>query len=212
MKLKQLVMSGVVAAAALTAPVAHAAFVIGSASVLGFFQNNTTALGVPTSIVSQLTAFDVLGSITVGATSGNLMPNAAGTSFDFSILTVPQTIFAFNGFTFVVTDFDPPSTQAFNCATVANSVQCADSIAFNSRGIVTGNGFQATVFTLNFSAQGTCNESTTTSGQCGPDATASFSASLSATGADALRVPEPATLGLVGFALLGAGFASRRRA
>lgn len=209
MKLKQFVISGAVAAAALTAPMAHAAFVIGSASVAGFFQNNTTALGVPTSIVSLLTTFDVLSSIQVGATSGNFQPDNAGTAFDFTTTTVPQTIYAFNGFTFVISDFDVVNSQALNCTTA----QCVDSIAFNADGIVTGNGFQATGFTLTFSANGSCNESVTSPGRCGGPATASYSASLSATGTQpTLQIPEPTTMALVGFALLGAGLSSRRRA
>jgi PEP-CTERM motif len=209
MKLKQFVISGAVAAAALAAPLANAAFVIGSASSTGFFRSGASG-GLPTSLVSTLSAFDTAGPMTVGSTSGDLTApiGTLGTALDFTFLTVPQLMYQFSGFTFEILDWGPVNATAFSCA----NGQCSDGIGFSGVGSVTGNGFQATEFTMSWSAQGSCNEDQAQRGQCGTNPTASWSASISATGVEPLRIPEPATLALVGVALLGVGFSSRRRA
>ena len=205
MKLNQFVSASLLAAAVLTPPAAQAAFVIGSASVTGFFQNNTTALGVPTSIVSLLSTFDVLPNALVGAANGNLFPTGGiGLAKDFTISSVPMPVFAFDGYSFDVLDWGPINVTGFTCA--PGQAQCSDGIGFSATGMVTGNGFQPTAFTMSWSAQGSCNESMTTLGQCGAGATASWSASISATGTEpTLRIPEPGTLALAGLARLHRG-------
>ena len=196
---------------ALSAGNAAAAFINGSISATGGFETLPTP---PTgSIVSAFTAFDVSSAAGVNSPTGDFSGTPfLATAYDFDVNNLPTNFFdTGNGFSFQLTDATISSISSLTCDAQG---LCADSIAIDLNGLVSGPGFDATAFSGTWTAQGSCTGSGTT---CTGDPSASWSASLSALGVAAPpppppSVPEPALPLLLGSGLLGLAGLRRRKA
>ncbi len=196
----------VLASGLLLAASAQAGFVNGSLSFSGFL-DNTPGAG-SSSVVGALTSVDVNAAALAGSPTG---PFAAGpaVAYDFSTASTPFTMFTAGGFTFTVLTIEGVVGSApIDCIAGGSGFLCDDTLVIDFTGVVTGGGFDATAFNGNFSAQGTC--ASTDGATCSGPSSASFSASITATGEGV--IPEPGTLLLGGLGLAGMALVSRRKA
>ena len=199
---KALISAVALAGLGLGSGAASAAQVTGSISFIGFFDCACFAPG-DTSIVSQLMEVTAQDPAVAGAGFGDYAGSGGFVTPVETILLDPlapgypgvQPVYTMaDGTAFFATDVFQPSIlrSAMTCA----GGTCQDSLEFKMLGSVTRPGWDATPAVLKWTGQGSCLGA---AGVCSSQPTASWSASLSSPA----RIPEPASLGLLGLGLLG---------
>ncbi len=163
-----------------------------------------------TSVVSQLNFFDLDqgANAYVGGTGvGDFSTIVSAQAQDFD-LTVTPFLILLNDFDFNVISVQNITRNALTCGAANN---CTDSITFEMQGIVSGAGFDDTLFFGTFTGSGSCtNDPNDGVTDCDSNITASWSATLAANGVEA-PIPEPVSLVLLGTGLVGLGLLRRRR-
>jgi hypothetical protein len=130
---------------------------------------------------------------------------AGGGAFDFSFATLPDDFYTAGIYSFDLLSISNISATPLSCNAQG---LCTDSLVFDVAGVVTGAGFDPTLFLGSWTANGSCLGS---GAACESNVTGSWSSSLSAVGRPVV-VPEPSALALMGLIFAGLAVATKRRA
>jgi len=162
-------------------------------------------------IVRNCTSLEPLGLGNTGGGTDDFLGITGAAAVAAWIFATPGAVapeISIPGFDFDITASGPIIQGPLLCG--ANA--CADALIVAISGIVTGAGFDPTVFTGTLTLTGACTGKPV-AGDCNP--TGSFSAgysySLAASGTTPPVIPEPGTLLLMGVALAGLGFVRRKK-
>jgi hypothetical protein len=181
-----------------------ASYINGSISFDAGFDCNCFAPGA-TSIVSMLLLIEPESPADASGGQDDFAGSNGDdtvTAGDIDLSNAPGTVayITVSGYTFEINSVSNIMRTPMTCS----GGICLDALRFRMAGTVTYAGFLPTAFIGIWTGQGTCLGA---SGVCDTTPSASWSASLSATG----TVPEPASLAMLALGVLAVGFATWRR-